>query len=163
MTDRTSDQQADTKVRETINLSSAGTMAIDIGTQFVTGFYGMRLGMAICNFGGKMLMTGTDQMTEADADVVIDGSPMEDARLETENWPLPMIFRFGVSFDVLNTEAHQFVANMDFNDPRDMNPYGSFGAEYGFNNMVPADDKLMVSRTYFTFIPTLKRSVKRLA
>ena len=123
-------------IRETISFSSAGTMAIDIGTQFVTGFYGMRLGMAITNFGGKMLMRGTDQMVKADADPGVGGSPEEDARLETENWPLPMTFRFGVSFDVLNTADYKVIANADFNDPRDMNPFTNFGTEFGWKDMV---------------------------
>lgn len=123
-------------IRETISFSSAGTFAVDVGTQFVTGFYGMRLGMAIVNFGGKMLMMGTDQMVLADADPGIGGTPEEDARLETEDWPLPMIFRFGVSFDVMKNDMMGLVVNADFNDPRDMNPYTSFGAEYSFKEMV---------------------------
>ncbi len=123
-------------VSETIGFSSANAIAIDVGTQFITGFQGIRLGMSISNFGGKMLMMGTEQMVKADADELIDGSPMEKSRLETENWPLPMIFRLGLSFEALKNDQMQFTVNMDFNDPRDINPYGSFGGEYGWNNMV---------------------------
>lgn len=123
-------------IRESISFSTASTFALDLGTQFVTGFHGMRLGMCISNFGGKMLMMGTDQMVTADADEAIGGTPEEDARLETENWPLPMIFRFGVSFDFLNREDYLFTINSDFNDPRDMNPYVNLGGEFAWKNMV---------------------------
>jgi len=68
-------------IHESISFSTASTMAIDAGTQFITGFHGMRIGMSISNFGGKMTMRGTDQMTKADIDEVIEGNPMKESRL----------------------------------------------------------------------------------
>jgi len=123
-------------IQETISFSSASTFGIDIGTHFVTGFRGLRLGMALSNFGGKMLMMGTDQMVKADADPGIKGNPDKDARLETEAWPIPMIFRIGVSMDVMKQEWARFTVNADFNDPRDVAVFGTFGGEFVFNNMV---------------------------
>ena len=123
-------------IHESISFSTASTMAVDAGTQFVTGFYGMRIGMSISNFGGKMTMRGTDQMTKADIDEVIKGNPMKEARLETEAWPLPLVFRLGVSLDLLNRSDNRLTANLDYNDPRDVNPYGTMGFEYAWNNMV---------------------------
>ena len=122
-------------IREQISYSSASAMAIDVGTQFVTGFYGMRIGMAITNFGGKMLMMGTDQLVKADADDLIEGNPDKDARLETESWPLPMIYRIGFSLDALNRDDTQLTINADFNDPRDVDPYFTVGAEFGYRNL----------------------------
>jgi len=123
-------------VRESISFSSASTIAVDAGTQFVTGFHGMRLGMAISNFGGKMTMRGTDQMVKADIDDVIEGNPLKESRLETEAWPLPLTFRMGLSLDVLKSDVATFTVNTDFVDPRDVNPYAVMGTELGWNNMV---------------------------
>ena len=121
-------------IRESISFCSASTIAIDAGTQFETGFHGMRIGMSISNFGGKLTLKGTDQMTTADIDEVIEGNPMKEARLETEGWSIPLIFRMGVSMDVLKRQYSTLTCNLDYNDPRDVNPYGTFGAEYAWNN-----------------------------
>lgn len=123
-------------INETISFSSANTFAIDAGTQFDTGYKGLKVGMSFCNFGGKMTLKGTDQMTKADIDQVIEGNPEKDARLETEGWPIPLIFRFGLSMDAYNSGNNRLTCNLDFNDPRDVNPYGTFGAEYAWANMV---------------------------
>ncbi len=123
-------------IHESISFSSASTFAIDAGTQFDTGFHGLRFGVSITNFGGKMTLKGSDQMTKADIDEVVDGNPMKEARLETEGWPIPLMFRFGLSMDFLNSRENRLTCNLDFNDPRDVNPYGTFGAEYGWNDAV---------------------------
>jgi hypothetical protein len=123
-------------INETISFSSASTFAIDAGTHFDTGYRGLTIGMSITNFGGKMTMKGTDQMTKADIDEVIEGNPEKEARLETEGWAIPLIFRFGLSIDVLNVANNRLTCNLDFNDPRDNSPYGIFGTEYAWENMV---------------------------
>ncbi|MDZ7270019.1 MAG: PorV/PorQ family protein [candidate division KSB1 bacterium] len=123
-------------VRESISFSSASAIAVDAGTQFVTGFRNMRLGMSISNFGGKMTMRGTDQMVKADIDDVIGGNPLKESRLETEAWPLPLTFRMGLSLDVLRSNLATVTVNTDFVDPRDVNPYAAAGTEISWNNMV---------------------------
>ena len=123
-------------VQESISYSSASTIAVDAGTQFETAFYGMRIGMSISNFGGKMTLKGTDQLTKADIDEVIGSNPMKEARLETEGWSLPLLFRVGASLDVLKRDYATLTCNLDYNDPRDVNPYGTFGAEYSWNNIL---------------------------
>ena len=123
-------------IQETISFSKAGTIALDVGTQFITGFHGMRIGMSVSNFGGKMMMYGTDQLTEARGDEEVEGTPDKTARLETEAWPVPMMFRFGVSMDVMKTDKNILTVNADLSDPRDVAPMGNFGFEYGFNNFI---------------------------
>lgn len=123
-------------IHESVSFSSASTFAIDAGTQFNTGYHGLRVGMSITNFGGKMTLKGTDQMTKTDIDEVIEGNPEKEARLETEGWTIPLVFRFGLSMDVLNAANNRLTCNLDFNDPRDNSPFGTFGVEYGWNNLV---------------------------
>ncbi|MFQ5772640.1 MAG: PorV/PorQ family protein, partial [bacterium] len=123
-------------IRESISFSNANTIALDVGTQFVTGFRGMRLGMNISNFGGKMLMSGTDQLVKAKADPIIEGVPEKTSRLETESWTIPLTFRFGVSMDMIKRESNVITVNADFTDPRDVAPIGNFGVEYNWNNLL---------------------------
>lgn len=123
-------------IHESISFSSAGTFAIDAGTQFDTGYHGLKIGMSISNFGGKMTLKGTDQIVTADIDQVVNGNPEKEARLETEGWSIPLVFRFGMSLDVLQRDNSRLTCNLDFNDPRDNGPYSTFGAEYVWNNML---------------------------
>ncbi len=136
LTDRFSVGVTAKYVYESISFSTAGTFAIDAGTQFDTGYRGLRIGMSITNFGGKMTLKGTDQMTKADIDEVIEGNPQKEARLETEGWPLPLMFHFGLSMDLLRRGANRLTGNLDFNDPRDNSPYAVLSAEYGWNNFL---------------------------
>lgn len=135
LTDRFSVGMKVKYIRESISFSSASTIAIDAGTQFVTGFHGLRIGMSITNFGGKMTMRGTDQIVKAKADQVIEGVPEKTARLETEAWEIPLSFRFGLSMDLIKSETNQITVNADFTDPRDVSPISSLGMEYGFNKL----------------------------
>lgn len=121
-------------VHESISFSTANTFAIDAGTQFDTGFRGLKIGMAIANFGGKMTLKGTDQMTKVDIDKVIEGNPEKEARLETEGWTLPLMFRLGLSMDLFQIGANRLTGNFNFNDPRDNSPFAVLSAEYGWNN-----------------------------
>lgn len=136
LTDRFSVGVSAKYVHESISFSTAGTFAIDAGTQFDTGYRGLKIGMSITNFGGKLTLKGTDQMTKADIDEVIEGNPEKEARLETEGWTLPLMFRFGLSMDLIQRGANRLTTNFDFNDPRDNNPFAVLGAEYGWNNML---------------------------
>jgi hypothetical protein len=124
-------------VQEKISSSTANTFAVDFGTVYTTGFRGMKIGMSISNFGGKLRMSGREQLQRVDIDPGLGGNPTETpARLETESWPLPLSFRLGVSLDVMNNENSRLTANVDYFDPRDINPQSCFGVEYGFRNFV---------------------------
>ncbi|MGH7455128.1 MAG: PorV/PorQ family protein, partial [bacterium] len=124
-------------VQEKISASTANTFAVDFGTIYTTGFRGMKIGMSISNFGGKLRMQGREQLQRVDIDPGLGGNPTEiPARLETESWPLPLSFRLGVSMDVLKNENSRLTTNVDYLDPRDINPMSCLGIEYGFRNIV---------------------------
>jgi hypothetical protein len=124
-------------VQEKISASSASTFALDFGTIYTTGFRGMKIGMSISNFGGKLRMQGREQLQRVDIDPGLGSNPTEiPARLETESWPLPLSFRLGVSLDVMKNETSRLTTNLDYTDPRDVNPLSSLGVEYGFRNLV---------------------------
>jgi hypothetical protein len=124
-------------VQEKISSSTASTFAFDFGTIYTTGFRGMKIGMSITNFGSKLRMEGREQLERVDIDPGLGGNPTETpARLETESWPLPLTFRLGVSLDVIKNEGSRLTTNVDYLDPRDIDPQSSFGAEYGFHETV---------------------------
>ncbi len=122
-------------IQEKISSSSASAFALDIGTQYQTSFLGMKLGMALTNFGTKMKLSGRDLSVRVDP-YKIDGSNPGDvwASLETVEWPLPIGIRMGASFDILNNRNVRLTGNFDFNDERDYKQMWSTGGEAAFLN-----------------------------
>jgi len=116
-------------IRESISFSSATALAIDAGSQYSSSFMGMRIGMAITNFGTKMRLYGSDQQVDIDAYEDLDANPDVVARLQTENWSLPMSFRLGLSIKPLAYKMTETTLSFDYYDPRDLNPIYALGAE----------------------------------
>ena len=124
-------------IRENISSTSASAFALDIGSQYRTNFRGLTIGMSIANFGTNMTLSGREQLVRVDIDPTLGANPdVTPARLETEAWPLPLIFRIGVSMEVFSSGDNKITANVDYTDPRDVNPWTSFGVEYSLKDMV---------------------------
>jgi len=129
-------------VSESIYREKASTLAFDIGSQFDTGLFGVRLAMAVTNFGGKMRMDGPDINTTADTNPNLTGNRDTKARLTTLDWPLPMIFRMGIMVDVwggananFKSDVNRLTLMADANDPLDHNLRGNVGLEYEWNRI----------------------------
>jgi hypothetical protein len=122
-------------IRETISFSSATAFAIDAGTQYVTRFYGLRIGMAVTNFGTKMRLYGTDNKVDVDAYEDLGANPDVIAHLNTDDWSIPMAFRFGLSMTpigkngFIKQDMAEVTVNWEYFDPRDYNPYYILGVE----------------------------------
>jgi len=122
-------------IKETISFSSATAFAVDAGTQYVTNFYGLRIGMAVTNFGTKMRLYGTDNKVDVDAYEDLDANPDVVAHLNTDDWSIPMAFRFGLSMTpigkngFIKLDLAEVTVNWEYFDPRDYNPYYILGFE----------------------------------
>ena len=132
LTDRFSIGFSTKYVHQKIWHMSASSIAFDIGTLFTTQFKGMKLGMSISNFGPKMQLEGKDTQVKHDIDPVKYGNNSKiNAHLDTDKWSLPLLFRVGVSMDVLNTPFHTLTVALDANHPNDNTEYMNVGFEYG--------------------------------
>ena len=130
-------------IREAIYREEASTLAFDIGSQFDTGLYGVRLAMAVTNFGGKMRLDGPDINTSTDTNDQLQGNRDTDAKLNTLDWPIPMIFRMGLMMDlwggtntIIPNDMTRLTLIVDANDPLDHNLRGNVGLEYEWNNVL---------------------------
>ncbi len=125
-------------IREYILNSSAGGMAIDIGTLFITRFRGLRIGANITNFGTKMQMSGRDILVQHDIDPQREGNNDKlNADLGTDKFDLPLNLRVGVAYDVLqDVENNQLWVAIDAIHPNDNVESLNIGAEYMLFNMV---------------------------
>ncbi|GAB4328128.1 MAG: hypothetical protein Kow0037_02230 [Calditrichia bacterium] len=124
-------------IRENIWNSSASGVALDVGTLFTTPFKGLRLGMSISNFGTKMRMQGDDLLLQVDPDPTISGNNETiNAYYQTEEFDLPLIFRVGLSMEVINTADNQLTLAVDAIHPNDNSESVNVGGEYRFKNLV---------------------------
>ena len=61
-------------IQEKIWHMNAGGLAVDLGSLFITKNSGLRIGMSISNFGGKMSMAGYDTEVDYDVDETMYGN-----------------------------------------------------------------------------------------
>lgn len=123
-------------IQEKIWHMSANSLATDIGCLFVTKNRGIRIGMSISNFGNKMKLTGFDTERDYDIDETIYGNNDKiDSHLDTQGWPLPLVFRAGISHDILKNKIHSLTIAGDAIHPNNNYEYVNIGLEYKFMNI----------------------------
>ena len=107
-------------IQQTIWHSHANTFAMDLGALFVTPFKGIRLGASLANYGGELRMTGRDQKLSVDPDLINQGNvEFVNALSETDAFPLPLIFRVGLSGELVRTKALRLSYAIDALHPND--------------------------------------------
>lgn len=118
--------------------SQASGFALDFGTLFMTDlFNGMRIGAVITNFGQDMKISGKDLRYFLDPDPnAIGNNDKIPARIETDGWPLPLNFQFGLSTDVINRNNSKLTLSVDALHPSDNFESINLGAEYALNRMI---------------------------
>ena len=129
-------------VSERLFREKASTIAFDIGSQFRTGIYGMKLGMCLANFGGKMKLDGPDlsrNVKNEETGITYNGG----VRWKTVDWPIPLVFRLGISDDLIGEDGQLMKSNknrltvsVEANDPTDFNLRYNYGMEYEWNKMI---------------------------
>lgn len=143
LTDRLSVGATVKMVNESIWRESATAFAFDIGSQFDTGIKGIQLGMSITNFSTKIKFDGPDLNIDVDTDPNYEGNPDTEARLNTEEWSLPLVFRMGIMLDVLGpgseiipNPVHRLTWSLDGNDPLDHFLRFNTGLEYAYRDLL---------------------------
>lgn len=135
LTDRFSFGATVKYVYEYIWEASSSSVAFDFGSVFRTGFYNLRIGMNISNFGANMKMSGDpiDNKLAEERALKEENNPRTD-RL-SEEYTLPQVFNVGVAFDPYLNEMHRVTVSATANDPNDNQSRMSFGTEYAFQEM----------------------------
>ncbi|MBL7068049.1 MAG: PorV/PorQ family protein [Candidatus Marinimicrobia bacterium] len=124
-------------INEYIMNCGAGAFAVDIGTLFISPFRGIRFGVSISNFGGKMQMTGSDLLVTKDIDETIHGNNESvNAYLATDEFDLPLLLRVGLSGDLGDPKYIRTTWAIDAIHPNDNSEYLNMGVEMGFWNDV---------------------------
>jgi len=115
---------------------SASTVAFDVGLLFVTDFNNMRLGMSMQNFGGDLTLDGRDLLQRTDIDPANSGSNKTlVAKLKTDPWPIPLMFRIGLALDVVQSEEFTATFAVDAVRPNDNTESVNVGGEVSWRQM----------------------------
>ena len=125
-------------INENIYHSTASGFALDVGALFDTQFNGLKLGMSISNYGTKMQLQGQDFNTQVDPYPAINGNNNTiNSALATDRFDLPLMFRVGVSMDVLKGMGNSnLLLSVDALHPSDDVESVNGGVEYVFNNLI---------------------------
>lgn len=125
-------------IRESIMNSSADGFAFDIGTVFLTPFWGIKFASSITNFGTKMQMTGDDLLVRYDQDPTTSGNnETVDAHLATDQFELPLKLQIGISREFKFLENQSLLLAIDANYPNDNKQWVNIGGELKlFSNLI---------------------------
>jgi hypothetical protein len=129
-------------IQQMLHNESAATFAFDIGSILRTPWKGLRLGMCMVNYGGRMQLSGNDLIVETDPWPGFDGNPDAEARLTTESFPLPLAFKLGIAFDIVGTReaflesrSNRLTLALDGIHPNDGDEKFHIGFEYSMMDM----------------------------
>lgn len=137
LTDRFSIGGSFKYINQKIWNESASAFALDIGLLFYTQLPGFTIGMNISNFGTEMQLDGKDLLRTNDIDPVNSGNNAAIAsKLDTDTWPLPLVFAVGVSYNPINSENWNLLLASDAVIPNNQSTYGNFGAEITWSNLI---------------------------
>ncbi len=141
MTDRFSVGITGKYITEHAFNESASNFAVDLGTLLDIGYKGLRIGMSISNFGGRMKLSGRD-LTYGE-DLNGDGINETETTLSTRGWSLPMTFRVGTVINILGQESglylnpqHRLSLEVDGIHPNDNVERLGIGAEYSWKELL---------------------------
>jgi hypothetical protein len=135
-------------IQEKIQRAVANGIALDVGSSFNTGLLGTRLGMAILNMGPKMKLDGPDLAFDRQINVEpgeLTAGLNPEANLKTLDYDLPLMFRLGVSIDLLGgistfmtNDMNRVTALIDIEDANDQVARVGVSLEYAWNEVVYA-------------------------
>lgn len=116
---------------------TTSTIALDVGLHYNTPVKGLNLGMSVSNIGPKMQYEGDDSFIYYTFDPDQRGnSDKIFADIKMDKWDLPLIFRVGLSYNLLDTELHDILISMDAIHPNDYSEYVNVGLEYCFTDRI---------------------------
>ena len=134
LTDRFSFGGTGKIIHQQIHNEKASGVAIDLGLLYNSANDNYQLGMSISNFlGSDLLMDGKDLYRKIDLDPKAEGhNETIVAKMKTEAWPLPLIFRVGLSSNVIKNESFRLTIASDAVIPSDDVESLNIGTEIAF-------------------------------
>ncbi len=123
-------------INDQLGLTTGNAFAVDLGTSFHASIAGrpIRASFVVQNLGTDISQSGNA------LNVIYNRPPpsgQQDvpqepatAQLSTKAWPLPVMFRVGVAYDVFQATAGRLTVLGEFTQPNNSLPGFNFGGEY---------------------------------
>lgn len=122
-------------INESIWHMSATGFAVDVGTLYkIPVLNELRIAASISNFGTKMQLSGRDATENFPAGA--GGGNLVHANLEMDKFDLPLLFRFGISADLIKAATSRLTLAVDAIHPNDHTEYLNTGMEYSWNEVI---------------------------
>ena len=131
LTDRFSVGLSAKYVHQQIWNETATGFAFDIGTQYRLDWQNLIIAMSMMNFGGDLRFDGPD----LDVNYENEYYPLTritPARLQTEDFPLPLHFQVGIGFDIFEADFVKMKGAIDATHPNDNSERVLVGTEFAF-------------------------------
>ncbi|TFG99976.1 MAG: PorV/PorQ family protein [Calditrichales bacterium] len=109
---------------------TANGVAFDVGTQYHLDFQNIVIAMSMFNFGPDLRFAGPDLSVRYDYNTFLQNRLLP-SNLETEDYPLPLSFQFGLAFDIYNMQFFTVRGSVDAVHLSDNNELINFGGEVG--------------------------------
>jgi len=122
-------------VHQRIWSETGNAIAFDLGVFYKTPLNGLQIGSSISNFGSEIQLTGRHLRTIVDPDKKVENFDRVPVNYNTNSFPLPLLFRFGVSYGRNFGKWGSMLTSMDLNHPSNTTESVSIGFEYGWKNM----------------------------
>ncbi len=135
-------------INEGINGAEASYVAVDLGTTFRTGLYGISLGAALQNLGGAsnfegQLLSQRFDTSNPESNDVGEFVRVVEAQAATTSLEIPTTFRFSIMADLIGDATAMISPNpnnalrvvWDLNDAIDTDLQTALGLEYGYKEL----------------------------
>lgn len=137
-------------IREQIASFNASTVGVDLGFMYKTDYKDLRFAVALEHFGPNSSLKGGDR------------APVDFNRrngIPVDNYPLPTMFKMGVSMVPLKREDYSLLTSVQLNHPNDNAENIRLGAEFNYKDLFFARAGYKVSVAGETF-PTVGLGVQ---
>lgn len=108
-------------------------VAFDLSILYKTALKGLQLGGSISNFGPEFRLDGRDLTRVMDADGRVDrffNNDQVPVRLSTDEYPLPLLFRFGIAYTWDLGQRNSVTFSTDLNHPSHSTESINLGFEF---------------------------------
>lgn len=125
-------------INQEIFNENASAIAVDVGLLFITQFRDFQLGVSFSNLGNEMELDGKDLLERVDLDPNAAGNNETIVGLlKTDSFQLPVIFRVGVSGDLLRfSEDNRLTVSVEATQPNDNSGVVNVGGEFAIKDMI---------------------------
>jgi hypothetical protein len=134
LTDRFSFGITGKYVNQRIWFESGSAFAVDLGIFYTTPVEGLRLGMAMSNFGTPLRMGGNNLASTTSPDKTVQTFDRAPVEYTTTASPLPVLFRAGIAYEQRIGDLGSATIAADVNHPANSTESIDAGLELGYQN-----------------------------